>query len=225
MSSYTSTNVLPGKKNPKGPTTFRVLFAGSNVRIIRRMYSQTSPRFGTALTRKGQLRLQKCSKDPRPIDPNCDCYCCGEKKYSRAFLASIVAKNDNNNGVGASLLTMHNLRFMHNLLAEIRTAILEKRFSEWVIEFLRELYPGAGSSASAGGGGTWGEKQILPPLWAKEALLKAGIRGLGEAFDWENGVHSTEDMPRHGENGVHSTEDMPGGENGVHSTEDMPRHE
>ncbi|CAD7940398.1 unnamed protein product [Amoebophrya sp. A120] len=158
------------------------------------VYPCRTARFGTALTWKGQLRLAKCSDAAKPennlpIEEDCDCYTC--KTYSRSFLASIVAKNEKANPAGATLLTIHNIRFMMRLMTSMREAILESRFKAWVVDFLQNLYPATNKCKKSGG------KTIIPPTWVKEALIQgAKITELEKAFDWENGIPSTEDMPK-----------------------------
>lgn len=60
-----------------------------------------------ALIREGQLKLNQPQfrTDLRPIDENCDCSTC--KHYSRAYLNQVVRFE----GVGASLVTVHNVAF------------------------------------------------------------------------------------------------------------------
>eukprot|EP00392_Amoebophrya_sp_AT5.2_P004665 g4673.t1 len=174
------------------------------------VYPCRTARFGTALTRKGQLRLSSTKKyqnDLRVIEEGCDCYTCSGlssssggsgRGYSRSFLASVVAKNEKSNPVGATLLTIHNLRFMMRLMSEMREAIKNHEFSEWVIRFLKEMFcserEGGCESANTEGG----RRVDVPPLWVRDALGPEGanIRGIEEAFDWANGTPSAEDMPK-----------------------------
>ena len=177
------------------------------------VYPCRTARFGTALTRQGQLRLvspQKFRNDNGPIEKGCDCHTC--QNYSRHYLSTICAKNDLANPIASTLLTIHNIRFMMRLMGDMRGAIKAGKFSEWVIEFLKEMYPGtvggpggecqaanddSNSSATNEGPAKKSEKQVvLPPEWVKNALVAAKIRGIEKAFDWENGVYSTEDMPK-----------------------------
>ncbi|CAD7965599.1 unnamed protein product [Amoebophrya sp. A25] len=213
------------------------------------VYPCRTARFGTALTRQGQLRLSSAARfenDFGVIEEGCDCYTCAQAKYSRSYLSQIVAKNDKSNPVGATLLTIHNVRFMMRLMSDMRKAILEGKFSEWVVRFLQTLYPqhtpsdsstsktskkikmkqapaaqkgevvdhekSNGQNEAPEESKVVDEKKaassmkpddeekadgpLLPPLWVKDALMRAKIRGLKEAFDWENGTHSKEDMPK-----------------------------
>lgn len=64
-------------------------------------------RFGVALVRDGQLKLNqpKFKFDLRPIEDGCDCSTC--KHYTRSYLNHVVR----NEAVGASLLTIHNVAY------------------------------------------------------------------------------------------------------------------
>ena len=68
-----------------------------------------------------QLALKKkiFETDMRPIDENCSCMTC--KSHSRAYLHHLLRANE---PMAATLLTIHNLKFMADLMAEIRQKIL-----------------------------------------------------------------------------------------------------
>ena len=54
-------------------------------------------------------------RDARPVSDLCDCYCC--RNYSRAYLRHLCGIND---GLGARLATIHNLRFYTMLMEALR---------------------------------------------------------------------------------------------------------
>lgn len=54
----------------------------------------------------------------KPISEDCSCYTC--KTYTRAYLRHLFKANES---LAASLATIHNLQFMNDLMADIRTAI------------------------------------------------------------------------------------------------------
>ncbi len=60
------------------------------------------------------------------------------KKYTRAFLHNLVAK-----GIpfAAMLVSLHNIAYTQRLTQQIRTAITEQRFPDFVRSFLRLHYP------------------------------------------------------------------------------------
>ncbi|MDF9867332.1 queuine tRNA-ribosyltransferase [Bacilli bacterium PM5-3] len=90
-------------------------------------------RHGTAMTSTGRLviRNAKYKEDFSPLDANCDCYAC--KNYSRAYIRHLFNANEQ---FGQRLVSIHNIRFLHNLVEQSRQAILEDRF----IDFKNDFY-------------------------------------------------------------------------------------
>ena len=90
-------------------------------------------RNGTAFTRSGRMNLRnaKYARDLAPIDAACACYTC--RNYSRAYLRHLVHSKEI---LGLRLLTLHSLHFYLSTMREMRTAILERRFSSWKETFL-----------------------------------------------------------------------------------------
>ncbi len=89
-------------------------------------------RNGTVFTRNGRMILRNLNfaEDPRPIEEDCDCYTC--RNFSRAYLRHLVKTNEI---LGATLLSVHNLRFLTKLMDEIRAAINNGTFSEFREKF------------------------------------------------------------------------------------------
>ncbi|NLP44326.1 MAG: tRNA guanosine(34) transglycosylase Tgt [Peptococcaceae bacterium] len=85
-------------------------------------------RNGTAITRYGKLVIRNAqfAADFLPIDESCNCYTC--KNYSRAYIRHLLKANEI---LGLRLMTIHNLYFLLNLMAEIRQAISENRLLEY----------------------------------------------------------------------------------------------
>ena len=102
------------------------------------VYPTRTARFGVALVPEGVLKLRNAiyANDYRPIQESCDCMVC--QKYTRAFLHPIVAKNIS---FASSLVTYHNVTFMQRLGSEIREAIREGRYPEYVRESVKRHYP------------------------------------------------------------------------------------
>jgi queuine tRNA-ribosyltransferase len=78
-------------------------------------------RTGTALSWEGgrlNLRNARFARDPAPLDENCACPAC--TRFSRAYLRHLVNQQEL---LGHRLLTLHNLRFVLDLVAGARTAI------------------------------------------------------------------------------------------------------
>ena len=85
-------------------------------------------RHGKLYTWKGALNIknEKYKTDERPIDPDCDCPVC--RSFSRAYLRHLFAAGEM---LGMRLAVLHNLYFYNDLMAKIRQALDEGRFSEF----------------------------------------------------------------------------------------------
>ena len=82
-----------------------------------------------AFTSSGILRLRNaCHRnDPAPLETNCGCPVC--RQFSRAYLHHLFHAGEM---LGPILLSWHNLAYYNCLLAEIRSAIEEKRWPEFL---------------------------------------------------------------------------------------------
>ena len=78
------------------------------------------------------LKNARFTDDFEPIDRNCDCYTC--KHYTRAYLHHLVKCDEQ---FGASLLSIHNIRFLIRLTEQMREAIKEDRYEEFIEEFYK----------------------------------------------------------------------------------------
>ncbi len=89
-------------------------------------------RNGTALTSNGKVvvRNAKYKNDFTALDPECDCYAC--KNYSKAYLRHMINAGEM---LGGMLISLHNITYLNKLMADIRNAILEDRFTEFIEEF------------------------------------------------------------------------------------------
>lgn len=90
-------------------------------------------RNGTAFIKSGRIVIKnaKYKEDFLPIEEGCDCYAC--KHYSRAYIRHLIIAGEM---LGATLLSIHNLRFLTRLAGQARQAILEDRFPAFKDEFL-----------------------------------------------------------------------------------------
>jgi queuine tRNA-ribosyltransferase len=81
-------------------------------------------RHGTALTSAGQLKIRNAQylSDGRPLDEGCDCTTCA--RWSRAYLRHLFQVNEL---TGPRLMTVHNLRWLLNLVTRTRAAIVDGR--------------------------------------------------------------------------------------------------
>jgi queuine tRNA-ribosyltransferase len=88
-------------------------------------------RTGTALTSSGRLSLRQARFrcDARPLEGECDCPACS--RFSRAYLRHLYLANEI---LAHRLLSLHNLRHLGRLMAEVRAAIEAGRLSTVVEE-------------------------------------------------------------------------------------------
>ncbi|KAA0934936.1 tRNA guanosine(34) transglycosylase Tgt [Psychrobacter sp. ANT_H59] len=77
-----------------------------------------------------RIRNSQYRTDEGPLDPECDCYTC--QNFSRAYLSHL---NKCKEMLGAQLATIHNLRYYQRLMQNIRDAIEQDKFDEFVNEF------------------------------------------------------------------------------------------
>lgn len=94
-------------------------------------------RNGMLFTSRGRLVIKnrRHQDDQRPVDEACTCYTC--RHYSRAYLRHLYMAREI---LSSHLNTIHNLHYYVDLMARMRTAIEEDRFSA----FRREFYAGRG---------------------------------------------------------------------------------
>jgi len=94
-------------------------------------------RHGSLMTWQGPLKIarREFSTDERPIDENCTCPAC--TNYSRAYLHHL---HRNGEAAAWQLLSLHNLRFYADFMAQLREAVarghleqLEARLSAWTV--------------------------------------------------------------------------------------------
>ena len=103
------------------------------------VYPTRTGRFGYALTDEGRLNFNaaRFKEDPRPIDEACDCLAC--RTHSRAYLTHLVRSGEM---LGAILLSLHNLRYLHRLTERMKQAIQEGRYGEFALKFAERRFKG-----------------------------------------------------------------------------------
>jgi queuine tRNA-ribosyltransferase len=91
-------------------------------------------RHGAAFTPDGTMNMANLAhaRDPRPIDPDCDCPCCAE--FSRAYVRHLVKAKEL---LAHYLLSVHNIRFLIRHVEAMRAAILDGNLNAYVDHFLR----------------------------------------------------------------------------------------
>lgn len=89
-------------------------------------------RHGVAMTSRGNINIKNAcfERDFEPIDKDCDCYTC--KNYSRAYIRHLFKTNEI---LCSMLLSEHNIRFLVNMMENIREAIEQGRFREYKRDF------------------------------------------------------------------------------------------
>jgi queuine tRNA-ribosyltransferase len=97
-------------------------------------------RNGVLFTSFGKVSIKQAryADDSGPVDPECDCYVC--RNYSRAYLRHLYQSNE----ILASVLnTRHNLHYYLGLMAGIREALEQGRFSQYKDAFYRRRQNGS----------------------------------------------------------------------------------
>lgn len=85
-------------------------------------------RHGNLFTWKGKINVmnEKYNRDPRPIEPGCQCPTC--KNFSRAYVRHLLKAKEM---LGMRLAVQHNLYFYNDLMQKIRDAMDEDRFEDF----------------------------------------------------------------------------------------------
>ncbi len=93
-------------------------------------------RTGSALTWEGRLNMRNArfARDPRPLDDGCACPAC--TRFTRAYIRHLVNQDEI---LGLRLLSLHNLRFLLDLVVAAREAIERGAFASWSADALARL--------------------------------------------------------------------------------------
>lgn len=93
-------------------------------------------RHAKLFTWQGAMNLKnaKYERDERPIDEHCNCPVC--RRYSRAYLHHLFKAEEI---LALRLSVMHNLYFYNDLMAKIRLALDEGRFSAFRAQYSAQL--------------------------------------------------------------------------------------
>jgi queuine tRNA-ribosyltransferase len=85
---------------------------------------------------EGQINIKaaRFKTDPGPLDPSCDCYTC--RTFTRAYLRHLVVAGE---WLSMRLLSVHNVYFLIDIVAQARAAIREGRFGPWSSGWLAEF--------------------------------------------------------------------------------------
>lgn len=88
-------------------------------------------RHGTAITRKGNIAIKaaKWAFDQGPVEEGCECYCC--RNFSRSYIRHLLACDEI---LGLRLLTIHNVWALNRFMSDMRAAIDNDTFSDFLNE-------------------------------------------------------------------------------------------
>lgn len=94
-------------------------------------------RHGHCYTKHGKINIKnsKYKEDFTELDESCNCYAC--KNYTKAYIRHLINVNET---FGARLLSIHNIAFLHNLMAEIRCHIANDTLEEYRDQFILDYY-------------------------------------------------------------------------------------
>jgi queuine tRNA-ribosyltransferase len=97
-------------------------------------------RHNAAFSSEGRLNLMNAvyARDPRPIDETCDCYTC--RTFTRAYIRHLILAKET---LAGTLLSIHNLHTMINLVNNIKASILDGSFERRVIGWLAQWHGNA----------------------------------------------------------------------------------
>ena len=93
-------------------------------------------RHGSIRTPHGRINIRKgkYADDFSPLDEECDCYAC--RNYTKAYIHHLRKCQE---GRGARLCSIHNIRFLIQAREEAREAIKNDRFLEYAARRLDEF--------------------------------------------------------------------------------------
>jgi queuine tRNA-ribosyltransferase len=82
-------------------------------------------RHNAAFSSEGRLNLMNAAfaRDPRPIDETCNCYTC--RTFTRAYLRHLIGAKEL---LAGTLLSIHNLHALIQLVKDIRESIMDNTF-------------------------------------------------------------------------------------------------
>ncbi len=101
-------------------------------------------RHGQFYTLDGKKKIKNAEfrNDMGPLDPDCDCYTC--KNFTRSYISFLARAGEI---FAATLVSIHNLRFIIAHTDRARQAILEGNFAEYKESFMKR-YASLGESVN-----------------------------------------------------------------------------
>lgn len=109
----------------------------SGIDIFDCVVPTRNARNGLALTSEGKVRIRgaKYTLDEGPLDPDCSCTTC--RDYSRSYLRHLARSGET---LAGTLISIHNIAFLQNLMAQARAAIEAGTISE-LLAWCDRIYP------------------------------------------------------------------------------------
>jgi len=100
--------------------------------IFDSVFPARHARHHTVLSSTGQFSIKssRLSKDTSPLAPTCQCRTC--RNHTRSYIHHLMKTGEFG---WMRLITIHNITFIQNLMANAREAILEDRFEVFRKEF------------------------------------------------------------------------------------------
>jgi queuine tRNA-ribosyltransferase len=94
-------------------------------------------RHKAAMSDQGRMNMMNAqyARDERPISETCSCYTC--QNYSRAYIRHLIQSGEMLSG---TLLSIHNIHTLLNLVCNLRQAIFEGQFESFASQYLTNLY-------------------------------------------------------------------------------------
>ena len=97
-------------------------------------------RHGAAFTDVGRINMRNklYEEDEQPLNPGCACYAC--KTFTRAYIRHLLHVGEI---LGLYLMSLHNVHFLIQLMADIRQAIFDDRFDQFAADWSARYGNGA----------------------------------------------------------------------------------
>jgi queuine tRNA-ribosyltransferase len=94
-------------------------------------------RHKAAMSDNGRMNMMNAqyARDEKPISETCTCYTC--QNYSRAYIRHLIQSGEMLSG---TLLSIHNIHTLLNLVRNLRQAIFDGQFDSFSSQYLAKLY-------------------------------------------------------------------------------------
>ena len=93
-------------------------------------------RHKSAMTDNGRMNMMNAqyAHDERPISETCQCYTC--QNYSRAYIRHLIQAREMLSG---TLLSIHNIHTLLDLVRKLRQSVLEGQFDDFAYNYLSDF--------------------------------------------------------------------------------------